>query len=155
MSHLPFQKCYSEIKSERKNNFLGRATRAPILLGTAMPNTPSCSHLLCAELQGSAEAEWNDIRQRIRERVLSEIINIVDAAIEKAKGGHYQFMKYLLELAGLYPPAKEESGGNDCSLARALCDRLGLPPTPDLVIGENVLPESADPEEHGNGHALK
>jgi hypothetical protein len=120
-----------------------------------MTNSPNCSQLLCAELQGFAEAEWNDMRQEIRQRVLKETIEIVDAAITKAKQGHYQFMKYLFELAGLYPQVNEESGGSDLSLAHVLCDRLGLAPAPDVAMGDELLHGKNQADEHGNGHALK
>ncbi len=79
---------------------------------------------------------------------------MVTAAIEKGKAGHYQIMKYLFELAGLYPLELDEHTGDDFSLARTLCDRLGLPPAPEDLEAE-ILKQPENPTGQGNGHALK
>lgn len=123
-----------------------------------MTDMPGCARCLGEETQACGAGEWAEVRRRIREDVIRQAGEMVAAAIEKAKGGHYQIMKYLFELAGLYPQAADENAGDDFSLARVLCDRLGLPPAPVSAtdaLQADVLEAGQSPSERGNGHALK
>jgi hypothetical protein len=102
--------------------------------------------------------DWAEIRRQIKHQVVREAGEMVAAAIVRAKTGHCQIMKYLFELAGLYPQAAEENGGDDFSLARTLCERLGLPPVPNAApdaVEADVLEASESTAGRGNGHALK
>src|SRR5437879_11227307 len=100
------------------------------------------------------------VRGLIRQLVMAAAGKMVQAAIQRAKDGQDQIIKYLFEVAGLYPELNAENPSDDFSLARQLCDRLGLPPAPE---GE-ALPEPAQGEvlapvkcatSRDNGHALK
>jgi hypothetical protein len=99
-----------------------------------------------------------EVRGLIRHLVMAAAGQMVQAAIERAKTGNDQIIKYLFEIAGLYPELNPEAPADEFSLAQYLCERLGLPPAPDPppgpVQGEVLAP--ADPvKESGNGHALK
>jgi hypothetical protein len=98
------------------------------------------------------------VRGLIRHLVMQAAGKMVQAAIERAKDGQDQIIKYLFEIAGLYPELNAENPTDDLSLARQLCERLGLPPAPDplpdAVEGEVLAPVNA-PTSSGNGHALK
>ncbi len=99
-----------------------------------------------------------EVRGLIRHLVMAAAGQMVQAAIERAKSGNDQIIKYLFEIAGLYPELNPEAPAGEFSLAQYLCERLGLPPAPDPppspVQGEVLTP--ADPvKERGNGHALK
>lgn len=102
----------------------------------------------------SDSADWAEVRRQIKEKIVLEAWEMVLAAIKKAKAGNYQIMKYLFELAGLYPLEAGEKTDEDFSLSRMLCDRLGLPPAPESVEAE-VIKVSENASERGNGHALK
>lgn len=98
------------------------------------------------------------VRGLIRHLVLAAAGEMVQAAIDRAKDGQDQIIKYLFEIAGLYPELNPQAPTDELSLAHYLCERLGLPPmpdpSPDSVQGELLAP--ADPlKESGNGHALK
>lgn len=98
------------------------------------------------------------VRGLIRQLVMAAAGEMVQAAIERAKTGNDQIIKYLFEIAGLYPELNPEAPTDELSLAHYLCERLGLPPVPDALPeplqGEVLAP--ADPiKESGNGHALK
>jgi hypothetical protein len=81
---------------------------------------------------------------------------MVRAAIERAKTGHDQIIRYLFEIAGLYPELNPEAPTDELSLAHYLCERLGLPPAPDPEPVQAEVLAPADPiKESGNGHALK
>ena len=68
------------------------------------------------------------VQATLRKVVIAEARKIVLAAVEKAKDGNYQVMKYLFEVAGLYPSTTTKSNEEDeLSLVRCLCLRLGLP----------------------------
>jgi len=59
------------------------------------------------------------------ERVLRAVPDILDAMIEKAKGGSQQHAKFLFDWAKLEPNFVEEAEGSSCpSLAQILLDKL-------------------------------
>ncbi|HVO63388.1 MAG TPA: hypothetical protein VMT53_20845 [Terriglobales bacterium] len=100
------------------------------------------------------------VRGLIRDLVMAAAGEMVQAAIERAKDGHDQIIKYLFEIAGLYPELNPENPSDDFSLARHLCDRLGLPPAPEEeALSDTGQAEVLPPVHHtngsGNGHALK
>ena len=98
------------------------------------------------------------VRGLVRQLVMAAAGEMVRAAIERAKTGHDQIIKYLFEIAGLYPELNPEAPADESSLARLLCDRLGLPPAPDPAsnpVQAEILAPVEHSDEHGNGHALK
>lgn len=110
-------------------------------------------------IQG-CDADACQVRREIREQVLRDAAEMVAAAVKKAKRGHYLIMRYLFQLAGLYPQVAEERGNTDSSLAHTLCERLGLPASEAISEADTEAPHPpvSDPEVSGgrsNGHALK
>jgi len=65
------------------------------------------------------------LRQQITDMVVNEAVGMVTATIEQVNEGHFQAMKYLFEMVGLYPAPVQQEGAQD-SLARTLLSRLGL-----------------------------
>lgn len=65
------------------------------------------------------------LRQQITNLVVSEAMAMVTTTIEQVNQGHFQAMKYLFEVVGLYPATAPEDAPQD-SLARTLLSRLGL-----------------------------
>ena len=123
-----------------------------------MTDRLSSSHSVVGAVQSCADIDCAEVRVQIRQRVLADMQDIIDAAIRKAKEGHFQVLKYLFEVAGLYPQGNDESAKEDLSLARALCDRLGLPPLPEQTAPVQTTEPSEEfgpRSDHDNGHALK
>jgi hypothetical protein len=67
------------------------------------------------------------VRRAISELVGSEAVGIVRKVMGEIDVDHYTTMKYLFELAGLYPvEVQEEIADDDDSLTKTLLSRLGL-----------------------------
>jgi hypothetical protein len=98
--------------------------------------------------------ELADLQQEIRETVALGAVAIVQNAVERAKeAGQYQLIKFLFEIAGLYPVGPKESESKELSLARMLCRELGVPENPGLDVQAG---DAAEKEERGaDGHAVK
>jgi hypothetical protein len=90
-------------------------------------------------------------RRQITNLIADEAGAMVVEAIKKAKKGQYQVMKYLFQLAGVFPAtAPQGAQDDDLSLARDLCNQLGLPePKGEEMIG------TGGGENRTNGHALE
>jgi hypothetical protein len=119
------------------------------------PKNPELPPLPKIDTSDSAQ-----VRGLIRQLVMAAAGQMVQAAIQRAKDGQDQIIKYLFEVAGLYPELNAENPSDDLSLARHLCDRLGLPPAPEAEALSNpgqseVLPPVHPAAASGNGHALK
>lgn len=72
------------------------------------------------------------VRQKIRSMVANHAYDMTRAMISEAvDGGSIAAMKFLLELAGIFPanPEMEETNSGE-SLAKTLLERLGLPEKP-------------------------
>jgi hypothetical protein len=90
-------------------------------------------------------------RRQITNLIADEAGAMVVEAIKKAKKGQYQVMKYLFQLAGVFPAiAQQAAQDDDLSLARDLCNPLGLR---EPKGGE--LSGTGGGESRTNGHALK
>ncbi|HVO79967.1 MAG TPA: hypothetical protein VMT28_04515 [Terriglobales bacterium] len=61
---------------------------------------------------------------------------MVQRIIDEADIRHYAAMKYLFEMAGLYPAVTQEENADADSLAKTLLDRLGLDGDP--LVGSEV-----------------
>lgn len=72
------------------------------------------------------------IRKDISQVVSSEAVRMVRRVIEGIDIRHYAAMKYLFEMAGLYPATRQEEADEDDSLAKTLLCRLGLAESPVL-----------------------
>jgi len=65
------------------------------------------------------------VRQKISDVVVKEAMAMVTTTIDQVKEGHFQAMKYLFEMVGLFPATEEKSVPRE-SLAGTLLGRLGL-----------------------------
>jgi hypothetical protein len=154
----PLKNAILELRVEEKRISRARWSR-PFFCEAAMPKkgkrppSPDPEPLPVIDSSDSAQ-----VRGLIRELVMAAAGQMVQAAIERAKTGHDQIIKYLFEIAGLFPELAAENPADEFSLARHLCERLGLPPAPEPppapVQGEILAPLDPAPER-GNGHALK
>jgi len=71
----------------------------------------------------------------------SEAVRMVRRIMAEIDISHYTTIKYLFELAGLYPTTTQEETGGDDSPAKTLLRRLGLE--------EGPVPESAVTKDWG------
>jgi hypothetical protein len=66
------------------------------------------------------------VRQQITNLIGHRAVEMVNVTIEHIKNGNYQAMKYLFEMAGLFPAGTaEETPGAD-SLAKTILGCLGI-----------------------------
>lgn len=91
-----------------------------------------------AEKSGKRPKKPADIVQ-VRESITNMVTNsaktIANRVIKDAKTGQLASVKYLFEVAGLYPPTEETTAAlPEHSLAHTLLRRMGLPTEP--VIGD-------------------
>jgi hypothetical protein len=75
----------------------------------------------------SQDEKISQVRQDLTKKILTNADAIIEAAIKKAKDGHYSITRLLFGIAGLYPAPRGASDANDHSLADLLCKELGLP----------------------------
>ena len=66
------------------------------------------------------------VREHITALVGNSAVAMVETAIEAVGEGHYQAMKYLFEMIGLYPEVKLEDNPQEDSLAKLLLHHLGI-----------------------------
>jgi hypothetical protein len=70
-----------------------------------------------------------EVRKDMTNIIGSEATKLAQAVVEEARKGQLAPVKYLFEVAGLYPVSAEAGSAKpeENSLARTLLDRLGLP----------------------------
>ncbi len=96
--------------------------------------------VVTVEQAGAESMSPEALRSEISKQVFCAAVRMVNATIELAEQGHYQAMKCLFEMIGLFPaPATPDSPPED-SLAGLLLDRLKM--------GEEELREK--PESSGD-----
>jgi hypothetical protein len=78
----------------------------------------------------NAATDLTEVRRRITDLVRNNAIEMVQTTIDQVGNGHYQGMKYLFEMIGLYPTIVTAEAPAQDSLAATLLRRLGLPETP-------------------------
>jgi hypothetical protein len=85
--------------------------------------------------KGRQAVDLVEVRKAITNIVGNEAARIAQAVVDEALKGQLAPMKYLFEMAGLYPAAGEaaEAAPEQDSLARTLLRRLGLPEIPVIV----------------------
>jgi hypothetical protein len=66
------------------------------------------------------------LRQQINSLVCAKAVPMVETTIEQVQSGHYQALKYLFEMIGLYPATGAEETSEEDSLARILLHHLGI-----------------------------
>jgi hypothetical protein len=77
-----------------------------------------------APLQTSA-AELPSVQQQISAVVIKEAMAMVTATIDQVKEGHFQAMKFLFEMVGLFPATATPEVPQD-SLGKTFLARLGM-----------------------------
>lgn len=76
---------------------------------------------------GLGVVDLGAVRQQIENLIAKNAIEMVETTIEQAGKGHYQAMKYLFEIVGLYPATTPEETPEEESLAALLLRHLKLP----------------------------
>jgi len=88
-----------------------------------------------AKAQSKVRSEASDVRdlaalrRRITNLVCAEAMPMVETTIEQVQSGHYQALKYLFELVGLYPATNPDEDSQEDPLAKMLLRHLGVSAT--------------------------
>ena len=96
-----------------------------------------------------------DVRKEIAQMVDSQATTMAQAVIDEGKKGQLAPVKYLLELAKIFPAATDgsEATEDEDSLARTLLNRMGLPIVPIKREDEDDEPKAASCGEAGGKDA--
>ena len=81
---------------------------------------------VAAEPAALKPMDMDALRGHLRNLVCDNAALMVGATIEQARDGHYQAMKYLFEMIGLFPATAPEETHTEDSLAGMLLSRLGV-----------------------------
>ena len=82
--------------------------------------------------KGKKERDSKEVRQECSKLVKEDAKEVTAAVIEEAKKGQLGPMKYLFEMANIFPGAEDgsQTSAEEDSLAETLLHRLGIPTTP-------------------------
>lgn len=82
--------------------------------------------------RGKKELNPVEVRKEIAQMVASAATEMADAVIGEGKKGQLATVRYLLEVANIYPPPTDGSLSttDEDSLARTLLNRLNIPDKP-------------------------
>jgi hypothetical protein len=85
-----------------------------------------------------------EVRKDISRMVESEAANMAQAAIDEGKKGQLAPLRYLLEVANIFPGATDgsEATEDEDSLARTLLKRMGIPDVPIVREDEEEEPKA-------------
>src|ERR1700687_6096678 len=102
--------------------------------------------------KGKKEFNPLEVRKEIAQMVDSEAAEMAAAVIGEGKKGQLATVKYLFEVAEIYPPSTDgsETTQDEEGFAKSLMDRLGLPDTPIALDDEDEV-KSANPSATGDG----
>jgi hypothetical protein len=67
-----------------------------------------------------------NVREQITELVCQKASAMISSTIAQVEKGHYTALKFLLEIAGIYPIRSKDAEEEDYGLAKTLLERLGL-----------------------------
>jgi hypothetical protein len=82
------------------------------------------------------------IRDQIKQAVGGRAVEVVNAAMDGVKNGHYLPMKYLFEAVGIFPVSTGAESPEDNSLAKILLKSLGIDPEyirPETKVSKDSL----------------
>jgi len=100
---------------------------------------------------GKGKNEFNpaEVRKDIAQMVDSEAATMARAVIDEGKKGQLATVKYLFEVAEIYPPSTDGSHAttDEESLAQTLLRRLDLPDEPIAPDEEDAPTKTATPAE--------
>ncbi len=98
--------------------------------------------------------DLDSVRRQIAELVGGQALDMVATTMTEVDKGHYAAMKYLFEIAGLFPGDGEpEKNAVEDSLARTLLRRLGFPETANPE--NKITKDSLAPPVAGVGDAVE
>jgi hypothetical protein len=118
-----------------------------------------------ATTKKEAEAHPAEVRKEVSLMVEEQAATMAQAVINKGKTGQLATVKYLFEVAGVFPPTNESKEGTpeEDSLAKTLLTRLNIPLEPikhdededeePLELGQPVKTEGDDSDESGKTDA--
>ena len=66
------------------------------------------------------------VREEITQLVANQAFGMILSTIEEVHEGHHATMKFLFEIAGIYPVPEKGEDAEDHGLAKTLLDRLGI-----------------------------
>ena len=93
------------------------------------------------------------VRQEATNLIAEEAAEMVRALIGECKKGHYQGMKFLFEVAGIFPAAVAETPStSEPSFAEILCKQLGLP---DEMPADPEVTDDCPNEQHEAIHPVE
>jgi predicted RNase H-like nuclease len=93
-----------------------------------------------------AAADLAKVQEEIRKTVARGAVAIIQNAVQHAvENSQFQLIKFLFEIAGLYPAVSSGGETKELSLARMLCRQLGLPEDPEV---ENKTGSAEAKETH-------
>src|SRR5215475_2134431 len=82
--------------------------------------------------KGKKELSAAEVRDDISRRVKSRAADMAEAVMDEGEKGQLAHMKYMFEMAKIFPPANDgsEVSKDEESLAKTLLDRLNIPHEP-------------------------
>ena len=88
------------------------------------------------------ETHPTEVRKELSSMVREHATEMADAVIQQGKSGQLATVKYLFEMAGVFPEAPETAEGSprEDSLAETLLHRLNIPIEPVRRVGEDDEP---------------
>ena len=108
-----------------------------------------------AKKKGTAKAKTEtnpaEVRRKVSKMVKSQAVKMTHAVIDKANaGGELAAVKYLFEVASIYPPKadQEQATAEEESLAETLLHRLNIPTEP-IVHDEDDEDDASGAAEVG------
>ena len=110
-------------------NLEGRARGAPFAFWTvsvAMKRTRGKSQPGSSARARCEAPDLVELRQQITSLVSAQALQMVETTIEQVQSGHYQALKYLFEMIGLYPATGPQEASQEDSLATTLLRHLGI-----------------------------
>src|SRR5580693_6611682 len=109
--------------------------------------------------KGKPELNFKDVRKELAQMVGSEATTMTQAVIDEGKKGQLATVKYLFEMAEIYPASTDgsQATADEDSLAKTLLRRLNIPEEPIVRDDEDeVKPAAEKPtEEQGEGCGLE
>ena len=113
--------------------------RKPARTGTAVPadRMPDHSAIDSRHLE---PVNVDAIRRQIANLVGNRALEVVQQVLDQTGRGNYQAIKYLFEIAGLFPVTVTEDTSSDDSLTKTLLDYLGDAAQPESGQDDESMP---------------
>ena len=103
--------------------------------------------------KGAKKIDREAVREKVASMVASEVEDMVNAAIGEGNKGHFQAMKYLFEVAGIFPAGQTPEGDErETSFSELLCKQLELA---ERQSTEGQVTEVSERAATGNAHSIE